>query len=116
MRRVWTSDPITLEGGLVEDLQVDSARFTPTLSSKASTVYFVETTRDATGRIVAQGECGEPSETIPVDAAKLAVTGGDSVLPSLVLVGGVGLLGVGSLTLLVAASIRRRRQAATARQ
>ncbi len=114
--RVWTSDPITLEGGLVKDLQVDSARFTPTLSSKASTVYFVETTRDATGRIVAQGECGEPSETIPVDAAKLAVTGGDSVLPSLVLVGGVGLLGVGSLTLLVAASIRRRRQAATARQ
>lgn len=114
--RIWTSDPITLDGGLVKDLQVDSAKFTPALSSKASTVYFVETTRDATGRIVAQGECGEPSETIPVDAAQLAVTGGDADASSWVLFGGLGALGFGAIAVLGAAAIRRRRQEATAQQ
>ncbi len=114
--RIWTSDPITLDGGLVKDLQVDSAKFTPALSSKASTVYFVETTRDATGRIVAQGECGEPSETIPVDAAQLAVTGGDADASAWVLFGGLGALGFGAIAVLGAAAIRRRRQEATAQQ
>jgi len=112
--RIWTSDPITLTGGLVKDLQIDSAKFTPALSSKASTVYFVETTRDVTGRIVAQGECGEPSETIPVEAAHLAVTGGDVQASTWVLGWGIGTLGLGAIAVLVAAAIRRRRQETSA--
>lgn len=114
--RIWTSDPITLTGGLVKDLQIDSVKFTPAQNSKASTVYFIETTRDATGRIVAQGECGEPSETIPVEAAHLAVTGGDAQASAWVLGTGVGALGLGSLAVLMTASIRRRRQETAARQ
>lgn len=54
-------------------------------------MYFIETTKDALGRTVSTGECGEPDETLSVAGdGSIAFTGGDST-PSL-WVGGAALL------------------------
>lgn len=85
----WASEP--LRGGLVENLEIDSAKFTPKALGTDSKVYFIETTKDALGRTVSTGECGEPDETLSVSGdGTIAWTGGDST-PAL-WVGGVALL------------------------
>lgn len=102
----WTSEP--LPGGMAENLEIDSAKFTPQKLGTNSKVYFIETTKDSLGRTVSTGECGEPDETLSVEGAgKIAWTGGDST-PAL-WIGGVALL-----ALFGAASVfmTRRRQTA----
>lgn len=85
----WTSEPLL--GGMAENLEVKSDKFAPKNLEAASTLYFVETTKDALGRTVSEGECGEPSETLTVDGnGVIAWTGGDSA-PAL-WVGGVTLM------------------------
>lgn len=85
----WTSEP--LPGGMAENLEVDSAKFTPEKLGTDSKVYFIETTKDALGRTVSTGECGEPDETLSVEGAgEIAWTGGDST-PAL-WIGGAALL------------------------
>lgn len=85
----WTSEP--LPGGMAENLEVDSAKFTPEKLGTDSKVYFIETTKDALGRTVSTGECGEPDETLSVEGAgEIAWTGGDSA-PAL-WIGGIALL------------------------
>lgn len=86
----WTSEP--LAGGMVENLEIDSTRFTPAAMMTDTLLYFVETTRDGLGRTASEGECGEPSESLTVTGGDgdIAWTGGDST-PAL-WVGGVALL------------------------
>lgn len=73
----WTSEELT--GGLVENLEIDSAKFTPPPLGTDSKLYFIETTKDALGRTVSTGECGEPSETLAVTGdGTIAWTGGDA--------------------------------------
>ena len=87
----WTSEP--LPGGMVENLEIDSAKFTPEKMTSDTKLYFVETTRDALGRTVSTGECGDPDETLHVEGGDgvIAWTGGDAS-PAL-WVGGAALLG-----------------------
>lgn len=85
----WTSEP--LPRGMAENLEIDSAKFTPEKLGTDSKVYFIETTKDALGRTVSTGECGEPDETLSVEGAgTIAWTGGDST-PAL-WVGGIALI------------------------
>lgn len=99
----WTSEP--LPGGMAENLEVDSAKFTPKHLDAESTVFFIETTKDALGRTVSTGECGEPDETLGVKGdGTIAFTGGDST-PAL-FVGGFALMALFGASALYAA--RRR--------
>lgn len=85
----WTSEPLT--GGMAENLEIDSAKFTPAKLGNDSKVYFIETTKDALGRTVSTGECGEPDETLGVKGdGTIAFTGGSDT-PAL-WVGGAALL------------------------
>lgn len=101
----WTSEP--LPGGMAESMEIASAKFAPAAMTTDTVLYFVETTRDALGRTVSEGVCGEPSETLYVQGGDgdIAWTGADST-PALW--GG----GVALLALFGAASVYkiRRRQ------
>lgn len=100
----WTSEPLL--GGMAENLEVDSDKFAPEHFTSDQTLYFVETSHDALGRMVSEGECGEPSETLTVEAGGgvLVWTGG-SETPAL-FVGGSALMALfGASALYVA---RRR--------
>ncbi|KQT72708.1 hypothetical protein [Microbacterium sp. Leaf436] len=102
----WTSEPLT--GGMAENLEIDSAKFTPEKLGTNTKVYFIETTKDALGRTVSTGECGEPDETLSVKGdGTIAWTGGDST-PAL-WVGGVALLALFGAT---GVYMIRRRQTA----
>lgn len=102
----WTSEP--LAGGMTERLEIDSAKFTPKHLDAESTVFFIETTKDALGRTVSEGECGEPSETLTVEKGDgtIAWTGGDST-PAL-FAGGLALM-----TLFAASALAMSRRRAT---
>lgn len=111
----WTSDPIPLAGGLFADgLEIDlGARgqtFTVPAVADGTRYGFVETTRDAEGRVVSRGQCGETDETVTVSVTPLASTGGASA--SVPLVVGASLLGAGGLVLVALLIVRRRRPAA----
>lgn len=101
----WTSTP--LPGGMAENLEIDSDKFAPKNLDAESKLYFVETTKDALGRTVSEGECGEPDETLSVadnGDGVIAFTGGD----------GAPALWAGSLALLTlfgASLIAMRRRA-----
>ena len=103
----WTSEP--LAGGMAENLEVDSDRFAPDHFDADQAIYFVETTKDALGRTVSEGECGEPDETLTVEAGAgdLQWTGGDSA-PAL-WVGGASAMALLAGAILY---IARRRQMA----
>lgn len=106
--KVWTSEPVSLVGGYYPDgLEVESGTYAVPASGDDTTIYFIETTRDAEGRIVSQGECGEPDESVNINASKLAVTGGGDIALPLWIGGGVLAAG---LMVIVAAQIRRRRE------
>lgn len=77
---------------MVESLIVESEPFVPAEMTSDTTPYFVEITKDALGRTVSTGECGDPDETLHVDGGggSIAFTPGDSS-PAL-WVGGVALL------------------------
>ena len=112
--RIWTSDPIHAQGGfytVTDPLEVDSGSFTPSLVTYKSSVTFVETTRDAEGRLLSQGECGDPAETVhyaatPPSPPSLTRTGMEGVQTAALGTAGVLLL-AGAVVLIV----RRRRAA-----
>lgn len=110
---LWTSEAVPLEGGLsVDGREIDLADhgqiFTVPRVDSGMRLGFVETTRDAVGRIVSRGECGAPEETVTVQTAPLAATGG--TVTDLPLIVGASLLGVGGLVLVALLVTRRRRQ------
>jgi len=78
--KIWTSKDIKLEGGYFPDgFEFTTDTFKVESSYTASTVSFWEKVYDASGRLVAQGGCNMPDETVKVSAAEipLAHTGGD---------------------------------------
>ena len=101
----WTSEPLL--GGMAENLEIDSAKFTPEKLGTNTKVYFIETTKDALGRTVSTGECGEPDETLGVKGdGTIAFTGG-SETPAL-FAGGLALL-----TLFAASALAMTRRRVT---
>ncbi|WP_460002161.1 hypothetical protein [Microbacterium xylanilyticum] len=78
--KIWTSKDIALEGGYFPDgFKFETDTFKAESSYTASTVSFWEKVYDASGRLVAQGGCNMPGETVPVKAAEIPLvhTGGD---------------------------------------
>lgn len=110
---IWTSDPTAAQAGFyteADPLNVDSTKHTPQAVGFKSSVTFVETTKDAQGRVLSEGECGDPNETKHYEASKLAQTGG-AVSPFGVFLGG-GLFAAG-ITAFAVSLLRRRRAAKT---
>ncbi len=112
---VWSSKPVALDGGmfpkgLTVDFKEHGDTYTLPAVSADTNFGFIETTKDAEGRIVSQGKCGEPSETVTVEASKLAITGGDDAQLTALLAGGGALLALGAITIITAAVIRRRKE------
>ncbi|MGZ0069865.1 hypothetical protein [Microbacterium arborescens] len=110
--RVWSSEPVALKGGMYQEgMSVDfgqlGQKYTLPAVESDTRFGFVETTRDREGRIVSQGECGEPDETVTVEGTKLARTGGATDLGMVAGIAG-GVLLIGAVAFLAA----RRRQAA----
>lgn len=109
--KIWTSKDIALAGGYFPDgFEFTTDTFKVESSYNASTVSFWEKVYDASGRLVAQGGCNMPDETVKVPAAEipLAHTGGD-VAPW---------IAAGSVVVLLAAAgiylaVRRRGQRET---
>lgn len=109
--KIWTSKEIVLGGGYYPDgYEFKTDTFQVTGSSTASTVSFWEKVYDASGRLVAQGGCNMPDETVKVPAQPgLALTGDSTSLPLALGAGGVLVLGAG---LIIANALVRRRKAA----
>lgn len=110
---IWTSDPVVLEGGLFPDgLEIDLAEhgqsWTVPHVEDGIRYGFVETTRDAEGRIVSTGVCGDSDETVSVRAEPLASTGGTTSHAPLI---GGSLLVAGAIVILASHAVRRRRLA-----
>lgn len=103
----FTSTPVELDGPALyseeQPLEVtgESHVFNPDFDSK---VYWVEVTRDGAGRIISQGECGEPDETAGQRGSKVIDSGGALPIAGLALA--LVLLAGGGTAALV---IRRRR-------
>ena len=103
----WTSPKVRLVGGLYtaeNPLRVtgEAHLFDPDVNSQ---LYWVEVTRDAEGREVSRGVCGDEDETLGLRGQRLIRTGGE--LPLTLALGGLVLLtGAG-----VFLTVRRRRNA-----
>lgn len=106
---IWTSKDIALEPGLFPEgtAPINSGSFVAEEWSTESNVYFIETTKDELGRVISQGECGEPDETVKVASPPLAFTGGDSASTGWVF-GGAALVLVAGVALTATAAVRRR--------
>lgn len=109
--KIWTSKEIVLGGGYFPDgYEFTTDTFQVKGSSTASTISFWEKVYDAQDRLVAQGGCNMPDETVKVPAQPgLALTGDSTSLPLALGGGGVLVLGVG---LIIANALVRRRKAA----
>lgn len=111
--RVFTETVDLEEGGRLytadNPLKVTSAEYVPDIMGTETSLYFVETTRDDQGRIVSQGDCGEPDETLTLAASKLATTGFEStsITP---LAAGAGALVLGGLAVYFASAYNRSRR------
>lgn len=108
--RVWTSQPTTLTGGFyapAKPLTLTSGSFTPSAQGQVTSVWFVETVRDESGQILAQGECGVPDETLTLTKSVLATTGATPVIPALALGASVLLVGIALSGLVVMNRCRR---------
>ncbi|WP_404430747.1 hypothetical protein LG299_12605 [Microbacterium lacus] len=110
---IFTSEPVVLTAGFydsVAPLEVASSTFQAAPLDSGTVVTWVETTRDADGRIISKGACGEPSETVLVarTAAVVAVvaTGGFNMAPIVIAAGGIAGLSVIALAVMLLA--RRR--------
>lgn len=110
---IFTSDPVELTAGFYDEaapLGVTSSTFQAAPLDNGTAVTWVETTRDADGRIISQGVCGEPTETVQVarTAKVIAVvaTGGFNMAPILAFAGGIGGLCVIALAVML---VSRRR-------
>ena len=111
--RVFTETVDLEEGGRLytadNPLKVTSAEYVPDIMGTETSIYFVETTRDDQGRIVSQGNCGEPDETLAIAPKKLATTGfeGSTMTP---LAAGAGVLVLGGLAVYFASAYKRSRR------
>jgi hypothetical protein len=96
-----SSDAQPLTGGLyTEDapLEIASEKWKNAVDYD-SDVYFVEVTKDSSGREVSRGECGDPEETVAANAAVAGMARTDGSIVGLV-AGGAGLIvliGLGAL-------------------
>lgn len=109
---IWSSEPLALDGGLHTDgLEIDLAEHGQTFTVRnvddGMQLGFVETTRDAAGRVVSRGDCGEPDETVTVRSAPLAATGGPATAMPLAV--GAALLAAGGLAVIAPFALRRLR-------
>ena len=125
---VWSSKPVKVTGGMFADgYEIDLSKHGQTYTvpelAEGTRLGFVETTTDAHGRIVSQGRCGEPDETVTVAHpavgsvhTELAVTGGrNDNLPVLLAVAG-GLIALGALGTVLTARRRRTQSDLTVQQ
>lgn len=106
----WTSPAVKLDGGFYDEenpLEITGEAYAPEASQYSTHVYWIEVTKDAEGRVVSRGECGNPDETTAVAAAVSAVaaTGGSVAGGIAAGAGIVALLGLGGFYLVV----RRRK-------
>ncbi len=116
--RVWSSEPVPLvggmfRGGVLVDFRERGQTFTVPELPEGTRLGLVETTRDAEGRVLSRGRCGEEGETVTVvrpavsSAHALPETGADRDL-STPTIGAAALITAGGLLTVLA--IRRRRR------
>jgi len=71
-RRAWTSGAVPVEGGLhgrAAPLRITSDAWRPTNVAAGTTIAWIAKLTDASGRPIAEGDCGDPTETIVVPEA-----------------------------------------------
>ncbi|MBX3196223.1 MAG: hypothetical protein KF727_14130 [Microbacteriaceae bacterium] len=102
---VWESEPIALEPGVVDGLEVPSGY----AELDYGTYWWIETINDTTGDVVWTGVCGLDNETSRVTRAALSSTGYDASSGQPLLIAGIVALTLGAAAVGITAAVRRRK-------